>query len=336
MNHVSEEHTDVSPYTPPRFSPTDTLDKALADLERLTKPTKEILNRRIYVNKALIDGFATLIPVSIFVASVQGQVVASTLESNGDSVSVAANWFGFNGLVLDILGTAFGSMRLLSLQRSTRGAERNLALTREAHDFVKDQITSIKVRLDKNPDSATLSQKDIQAVHEALVEYQDLMMCIDSLYRSAFPSLLDLRPVNIIPARGVLNWATKRSSFIKGGFKRINVFLEDFVVPQVRRPRSTIPDQVPIAVMAFGIVFLLLSVILQAIATQFRRVWIGCVILTGIVCLYASPGIMDTDQGHPNHRERNLREKIKTLRGKLGQEEGSSSEPVAEEPSVTQ
>ncbi|KAJ8507847.1 hypothetical protein ONZ45_g9832 [Pleurotus djamor] len=323
MSHLSQEHAASSPYTPHALSPSNELDKVLADLERVTKPTKEVLNRRIYVNKALIDGFATLIPVSIFVASVQGQVVASTLESNGDSVSVAANWFGFNGLVLDILGTAFGSMRLLSLQRSTRGAERNLALIREAHGLLKDQIVSLRSNLNSNQPTTL---KEVETIKEALEEYKTLMKSISLLYRSAFPSLLDLTPVNIIPAHGVIHWATKRSSVIKSGFRRINFFLDDFVVPQVRRPRSTIPDQVPIVVMAFGIVFLLLSVILQAIATQFRRVWLGCVILTGIVCLYASPGIMDTDEGHPNRQERNLREKIRALRGKLGQEEEVSSE----------
>ncbi|KAJ8483171.1 hypothetical protein ONZ45_g14699 [Pleurotus djamor] len=306
----------ISPYTPLKTFE-DTLEDASVTLKKATERVEEILKRRIYVNKALIDGFETLIPVSVFVAGVQGQVVASSLTANFDSVSVAANWFAFNGLVLDILGTAFGSMRLLSLQRSTRGAVRNQDHVTKAHGLLEDKINLIKAHSDQN---RVPSDGEIRSLQDALKKYETMMDDIHSLYESSFPSLLDLTPVNIIPARGIIRWATDKSSLLHGGFERVNGFLDDFITPQLRRPRSTIPDQVPIVVMAFGIIFLLLSVILRAVSTQFRRVWLGCIIITGIVCLYASPGIMNTDEGHPNRQERKVNKEIDELRGLLGTE----------------
>jgi len=69
---------------------------------------KKYLEREFERTKDLIDSANALTVVSAFVAGVQAQINASTSVKNDTKLEIAANVFGFTGLVLDIIGTSTG------------------------------------------------------------------------------------------------------------------------------------------------------------------------------------------------------------------------------------
>ncbi|KDQ25163.1 hypothetical protein PLEOSDRAFT_1106108 [Pleurotus ostreatus PC15] len=199
-----------------------------------------LLGEDMRMDRVTVDWLGDLIPVSVFVASVQAQILSFTitLEQPGrESIVVAANWFGFNGLVLDIVSGVLAAIRVISLKRYSRAAQCSI-------DLMKWNYAALRKLLgDVDSFARTPWHHKLISDHKQLIQEVEAM----SPYR--------LTPVERVGRgdsddqrgpQGVLQWTEPN-------------------------------DLLALYTLSLGVTFLLLSVILQAVATQFRRVWVGCV-----------------------------------------------------------
>lgn len=185
----------------------------------------------------------------MFVASVQAQILSFTitLEQPGrEAIVVAANWFGFNGLVLDILSGVLAAIRVISLKRYSRAAQCNI-------DLMKSNYSALQKLLgDVDSFSRTPGH------HKLISEHKQLIQDVESMSPYRLTSVKKVGRGDSDNRPGppdILQWTEPN-------------------------------DVLALCTLSLGVTFLLLSVILQAVATQFRRVWVGCIFFFLLGYLY--------------------------------------------------
>ncbi|KAJ8507615.1 hypothetical protein ONZ45_g10034 [Pleurotus djamor] len=183
---------------------------------------------------------------------------------------ITAKWFGFNGLVLEILSSSFGSLELISRYQSIHKAEQDLALIQEAYHLLSNKLSSMKERVESSVEPLDGYDLDIAYVDADAATFESLVQKISSLYSrpaakhglvDRFMGLPSMR--HSLPQESLLppsaTWPILRP------------FSEVPVSPLILERRNgmlPIVDSMTVPFMALAVVFLLISVIAQAFAAQ--------------------------------------------------------------------
>ncbi|KAG9227105.1 hypothetical protein CCMSSC00406_0009637 [Pleurotus cornucopiae] len=196
-----------------------------------------LLGEDISMDRVTVDWLSDLIPVSVFVASVQAQILSFTitLEQPGkEAIVVAANWFGFNGLILDILSGVLAAIRVISLKRYSRAAQCNIDLMKSNYSALQKLLGGVD------------SFSRTPGHHKLISEHKQLIQDVESMSPYRLTPVKKVGRSDSDDRPGPLQWTEPN-------------------------------DLLALCTLSLGVTFLLLSVILQAVATQFRRVWVGCI-----------------------------------------------------------
>jgi hypothetical protein len=246
---------------------------------------------------------------------VQAQILASTYASNSTRLQNVTNGFGFIGLSLDIIGTSFGVVDAVLLQKSIHRSQ-SLQDTR----YIDSLEATIQTLMRSTDAEASAAQASAARSHIVKL-LQKQMGERKAFWSSRHPDVIPfdqsfsqhraqlIRKVStddIIIRLPVLQriLSTIDTSII---FQRaIEILLPIMPAPALvlqslfGRDSSTalhlevrLPlGKIPLAVMILGIGCLLVSVICFAVDSQPRAIWTSCVVITSITIFYSSIGAL--------------------------------------------
>jgi hypothetical protein len=178
---------------------------------------------------------------------------------------VATNGFGFLGLVLDVLGTSFGVIHALKLQK-TIPLWPELLRSRAAHqnelvDMLSTQFESTVWEVDSG----------LPKVHRELILRRKFWISrrysLDAMLDDKFCDHLSVLRVSTVTTRGLLLLE--------------NLRLARVILP-LRRPKDDIDDlaENPVIAIGAGISCLLVSVVCFAASSQRQLVWLVCTMIS--------------------------------------------------------
>ncbi|KAL4260296.1 hypothetical protein AB1N83_009544 [Pleurotus pulmonarius] len=215
----------------------------LLDDERIKMLSTRLTNK-LSRDQVTVAWLGALIPVSVFIAGVQAQILSFTIslaQPGKEAIVVAANWFGFNGLMLDLIGCVLASLRVISLEHYARAMQSNIGVMHSSHSALRTLLGSV--------DNSSLTTEH----HKMLSEHKQIIADVESMCR--FRLAHRERGVDASDPRETVQEA------INGPFNGMST-----------------RDQLTLFAIYLGVTFLLLSVLLLAVATQLRRVWVGCIV----------------------------------------------------------
>jgi hypothetical protein len=185
-------------------------------------------------------------------------VIAGTFDKNDAPLEVAANVFGFVGLVLDILGTSFGVVHTLALQRSIRRMP-ELQHSR-SDEYLIDTIGKLHT-------SAAEKKRVVETLEEIMTERKKFWVfrrhSVDAPVSQSFRNHLD-------------------QLFLGDEATAVSQLLHWFSKAGVEQSALTLGED-PMYAMGGGVVCLLLSVLILAAYSQPRSVWLACIVVTVLV-----------------------------------------------------
>lgn len=220
----------------------------------------ELLKKEVEAKEKTIKTMEALIIVGAFIAGVQAQVNASTLDKNDTNLQIAANGFGFVGLALDVLGTTFGVIHSRALQRSIRRVN-ELRQSRSAERF-GDMIKNFQTSgAEKNRIFEHLSKEISERRKFWVFRRYALDAPVSQSFRNHLQPLFPNDESTAIPQ--LLHLISKAG---------------------VEQSTSTL-GQDPLYAMAGGVLCLLMSVLIFAAYSQPRSVWLASSVITAVVGL---------------------------------------------------
>jgi hypothetical protein len=244
---------------------------------------------------------------------VQAQILASTYASNSTRLQNITNGFGFIGLSLDIIGTSFGVVDAVLLQKSIHRSQslqdtqyidslkatiQTLMRSTDAEvpaarshivNLLEKQMAERKAfwssrHPDVIPFDQSFSQHRAQLIRK--VSTDDIIIRLPVVLRRILSTIdtsitfLRQRAIEILQQIAPASSALVLVLSLFGRDSSTALHLE------VRLPLGTIP----LAVMILGIGCLLVSVICFAVDSQPRTIWTSCVVITSITIFYSSIG----------------------------------------------
>jgi hypothetical protein len=193
-----------------------------------------------------------------FIAGVQAQVVASTYQNNDTRLQIVANGFGFVGLALDVLGTSFGVLHALELQRSIRRTPE--LLHSRSKDQLKDMISElIGKKTDKEGVVGTLELAISGRKKFWMIRRHSVAAPVGEAFRKHIEGLFHEDQSTTLPR-----------------------LVRLFSTAGVEQSTASLGTD-PMIAMGAGIVCLLISVVCFAAYSQRRSVSLACVSITVIV-----------------------------------------------------
>lgn len=245
----------------------------------------------------------------------QAQILAFTYASNSTRLQNVTNAFGFIGLTLDIIGTTFGVVDAVLLQKSIRRSQslqdpQHISSLKETvqnfmtTDFTADAERSaaryyilklLQMQMEERkafwtsrhahviPFDQPFSQHRAQLIREEsanTIMPVRILQRIASKIRTSFPTFstpFEIYPL-LLPALQLVPALTILTSVFSPDSSTVHL--------GVKLPLG----KIPLAVMILGIGCLMVSVICFAINSQPRAIWTACVAVTSITIFYSSIG----------------------------------------------
>ncbi|KAI0048064.1 hypothetical protein FA95DRAFT_1659286 [Auriscalpium vulgare] len=257
----------------------------LNDVE--TKTPLERIQKEVDASRATVDTVNALIVVGAFIAGVQAQILSFTGGSNATALKAAANWFGFVGLTLDIIGAAAGVAHTIILQASMRQSQ---AMVQEVTARIAQTKDDVRNLLMQRRHSAFVDQHAEKHLED---KFRGLVNIAHTLIEEE--SAEQVHPIfSRVPGLAGASHALSRLLSPHGtpilsltGLMGVSSALTRVASPAA--PTRMFRD-IPVIVMGMGALCILLSVICYAVDSQPRAVWISCVVITGVtLCAQSLP-----------------------------------------------
>ncbi|KAL0952430.1 hypothetical protein HGRIS_006703 [Hohenbuehelia grisea] len=227
------------------------INEALDKLQDEFEEPSDRMRRELTAWKVLVSNLNALIVMSIFVAGVQAQILASTSqpESNKTKLQMATNWFGFVGLTLDILGTSTCALVTIRIQSRILRTECIL-------DTIAANISRTKARFERHREAAgSIADSEYAASLESTF----------AAMQKQLKYFADVCTVDQLVSPETHNILSTKKLFR----------------PAILRP------WLPRWLIQYGLNFLILSVILFAASSQVSAVWITGTAVTAAVYMWA-------------------------------------------------
>ncbi|KAJ8519589.1 hypothetical protein ONZ45_g3466 [Pleurotus djamor] len=246
------------------------LDVTALELRRNYEHLPKELEPVIKMHQDVEGILQTLVQTSTFVAGVQASILPLTMGSNESSYRVAINWFGFCGFILDISGGIFGAYRLMYNHMVATELERFLGQIKE-HQALFDEFAD-----GLRKDRSSMSNEDIQTANEAIKGFSEsFCKLVGQLKQDGLLKfVLRGNKVTLEPRKETkLNCDTIMTT-IRGGKLRSHIGV-------------MLSKEVVVVSMVLGMIFLLISVMMEVQVTQWKRVWSACIFFASFTAFYA-------------------------------------------------
>jgi hypothetical protein len=213
-----------------------------------------------------------VIPKGAFIAGVQAQMIAVTYTFSSTALYKATNWFGFMGLILDLVGASTGVVHALWLQQAIRHTDRiAVRLTSLINGARQElQVATGPGLTRSDPQVLTSLELKIEAISRVidLLRIGHISLIFVPLFQ-AFAALYTV-PIlfDVIPEFELLNLLGRGTEHADSAALNLTQKIFTYVVQGIGAP---------VASLAGGTLCLLVSVILFAGASQPPVVWISCI-----------------------------------------------------------
>jgi hypothetical protein len=230
----------------------------------------DVMSKELELKKTHVATVNAFITVAAFIAGVQAQIIAFTFGLNDTHIQTVTNGIGFIGLTFDVLGTSFGLLFALSLQKSIRQSRVSLHANTIQHTKARVQLLMGRISSSANLHTDANCLRIAQLLNEEMMHRRRFWRYrLKSNIRPADKCFLEHRDLILGEEAKIVQW-------------EYNVLLEGAAPEQLFALA-----RIPVIAMGLGIACLLISVICFASYTQNRQVWLACVIVATITAGYS-------------------------------------------------